>query len=347
VQVLAAKTNEARIRFAPSDRIGAPGRSSLSISGSGTVLKGTVSDNQDRPVTGAKVSVIQGQSALAVFTGPNGAFELRNLKSGPYRIIASKAGYQSSTQNITLSSGRSEPVIFQLKQQSSPLVGRLLTNESAQRGVIRGRVFAANGSAVANAAVTLKAMGGSAAIATNKTNQNGEYLFNVREGRYEVRVSHPSYQAASHVLDVKAGGLAQGDFSLKPVTQGSSTQGNQTGKQGGQGSQNTQGQSGRGAFLVGETQVVKPGRLLGQVLDAKTGRPIAGATVSVKGQKSVTTDLNGNFVLTNLPAGNYQANISKTGYSPLQRPFSVASGGTARLNVSLTLQSSPPIRIVH
>src|SRR5262249_49596081 len=149
---------------------------------------------------------------------------------------------------------------------------------------IRGRVSGPNGAAIANAAVTLKITGGTSMIAANKTNQNGEYLFNVREGRYEVRVSAPSYLAASHVVDARAGSVAQGDFSLKPATQESTSGRSQPGR----------------VTPPGRPQVVKPGRLLGQVLDAKTGRPLAGATVSVAGQKSITTDTAGNFAFTNL-----------------------------------------------
>ncbi len=354
VQVSAAKSNEARIQFAPSDKISTSlVRPSLIVSGSGAAIKGVVFDSENHPLAGAKVSAIHEQSALAVFTAANGAFEIRNLKPGPYRLIASKAGYENSTQNLSLSSNGSESVNFQLKQQSSPLVASLLRNEMARRGVIRGRVLAANGGVIANAAVTLKTMSGTPVIATGKTNQNGEYLFNVREGQYEVHVSHSSYQAASRNVEARAGGLAQADFLLKPtsIVSGQAQGSRESTAAAGQpvrteGPQRTH-QSQPGAGAPARVQVVKTGGVLGQVLDAKTGRPIAGATVSVSGQRGTTTDSAGSFALTNLSPGGYQVNISKTGYLSLQRTVSVNSGETIRLSVSLTAQSAAPIRIIR
>src|SRR5207245_8551899 len=201
VQVLAGKSSESTTQFAPSDRIATSSvKSSLIISRSGATLRGSVSDAENRPVSGAKISVIQEQAAVAVFTGVNGAFEMRNLKPGPYHVIASKAGYENSAQNISLNSAGSESVNFQLKPQSSMLVASVLRNESARRSRIRGLVVSANGGAINGASVALKTPGTNPIIATSQTNQNGEYLFNVRAGQYEVRVSHGSYQGASQIL---------------------------------------------------------------------------------------------------------------------------------------------------
>src|ERR1700748_3130608 len=58
--------------------------------------------------------------------------------------------------------------------------------------------------------------------------------------------------------------------------------------------------------LTARTQVLK-----GQVLDAKTGEPMSGATIEIKGKnlshdRKLFVQLDGIFVFRNLPAGEYE-----------------------------------------
>lgn len=72
-----------------------------------------------------------------------------------------------------------------------------------------------------------------------------------------------------------------------------------------------------------QSQTVK-----GTVVD-KSGEPVIGATVQVKGTKmAVVTDLDGHFTLTGVPEGSY-VNISYIG----MKPQTVKAG--ANMNVSL------------
>jgi len=66
------------------------------------------------------------------------------------------------------------------------------------------------------------------------------------------------------------------------------------------------------------------GTLTGLVTDAVNGNPVEGALVSVAG-KSATTDANGNYTITNIPAGALVANFSASqtsGTAPLTVVFS-------------------------
>ncbi len=355
VQVSAAKTTEAVVQFAAGDRIVTPARSSLLGSVSGVTLSGSVLDGENYPIAGAKISLIQQTSAVAVFTGANGSFQLNNIKPGAYRVIASKAGYGTSLQNITLSFGRGESVEFRLKQQNSPLVASLLKRELDRQTVIRGHVLGANGTGILNAMVTLKSTGGTSVNAVTRTDQNGEYFFNVREGQYEVRVSQASYQAASRVVNAKAGGSGQADFSLTPTGTGvgqalgskaSTPGGNQSVKPERRKVPGSQGQIRSGSLSPNRSQGIMTGGLAGQVLDAKTSHPIAGATVSVSRQIGTATDSAGNFLLAKLSPGTYQLSVSKSGYSSILRAVSVGSGETVRLGViKLAPGSISPIRL--
>ena len=70
---------------------------------------------------------------------------------------------------------------------------------------------------------------------------------------------------------------------------------------------------------------ITTGTLNGQVTDSVTGLGIsgvgiAGAQVS-PGTNTFTgsTDANGNYIINNIPAGNYNVAFSKAGYTPATR----------------------------
>ena len=81
---------------------------------------------------------------------------------------------------------------------------------------------------------------------------------------------------------------------------------------------------------------VRPGRLMGQVLDALTDDPVATAAVSVRG-RPVTVDTNrqGRFVLTGVPAGEHDLQVRRIGYAPLTYPVTVEWGHTTEAEIGL------------
>lgn len=323
-KVAAARSTDAPFQFAASDRIALPTKTSLLVSASGGTVAGSVVDRQNHPLAGAKIAFVQQTSALAVFTGPTGAFVLNNIKPGQYHIIASKAGYDPSFQNVTLSSSARESVQFQLNEQSSPAVASLLKTRTTRRAMIRGRVLGAHGNAIANATVALKLIAGNAILTSINTNHNGEYQLSVEPGKYEVRASSNSYQAASHVLEAQAGATTQSDFALEPLVSDTGNSGKKT-----------------------PTTIERPGTvgdLVGQVTDANTRHPVAGAMVSISKQRT-QTDQTGKFAFANLPPGTYQLTISKPGYSPIQGSISIQSGKTAHANLTLQPKSTEPSEI--
>src|SRR5438132_7919122 len=159
------------VQFAKSDRIAGPARSLLLASNSGVTLQGTVLDRGNHPIAGVKISLIQQTSAVAVFSAPNGDYVVNNLKPGAYRVVAAKAGYDTSLKNIQLSPGNNVPVDFRLDQQNSPLVTNLLRRELNRQSAIRGRVLTASGQPIPSATVTLESATAPAVLATTRTNQ--------------------------------------------------------------------------------------------------------------------------------------------------------------------------------
>lgn len=238
LQIDPAKNTIAQLQFAATDRIASPPKAQLFQTSSGVTVTGTVINRQNVPLSGTKISLVQGTSAIAVFTGQNGAFVLNNVRPGQYRVIASKAGYDPSLQNVTLSPGGKPTVQFRLNQQSSPAVANLL-NE----------------------------------------------------------------RAMSRVSDT---GLKSTKQNPQPTP-----------------------------------KIDMSGKLAGQIVDAKTGRPIAGAIVTISNQQRTQTNISGDFAFAGLLPGKYQLAISKAGYTVIQGTVSIQAGKTTQ--ASLTLQPKPPV----
>ncbi len=78
-----------------------------------------------------------------------------------------------------------------------------------------------------------------------------------------------------------------------------------------------------------------PGSIVGTVT-ASMGGAIVGATVSADTGQSTTTDGNGAYTLTSVPAGSRMVTASATGYSSSSQPVTVNSGETSTANFILS-----------
>ena len=70
------------------------------------------------------------------------------------------------------------------------------------------------------------------------------------------------------------------------------------------------------------------GTLKGKIIDAKTNEPLIGASVMIEGTgNGAAADLDGNFVIRNIPAGNYTLKASYVSYNTLTKKGIVVSAG--------------------
>jgi hypothetical protein len=79
-----------------------------------------------------------------------------------------------------------------------------------------------------------------------------------------------------------------------------------------------------------------PGAIRGQVVDAKTGKPLVGAVVAIAGRREVPTDRNGAFSVIDLQAGRYHVLVRGNGYIDAKASVDVRAGQTATLSIRLT-----------
>ncbi|MDD3787741.1 MAG: carboxypeptidase-like regulatory domain-containing protein, partial [Petrimonas sp.] len=62
------------------------------------------------------------------------------------------------------------------------------------------------------------------------------------------------------------------------------------------------------------------GTIKGSIVDAKTQEPLIGASVLVEGSTNgAATDLDGNYIIRNLPAGNVKLSVSYVAYKPVTK----------------------------
>ena len=73
------------------------------------------------------------------------------------------------------------------------------------------------------------------------------------------------------------------------------------------------------AFAFSPAYAQQTGKIVGKVVDSRSGQPMGGANVLVEGTKlGASTDLDGVFFILNVPPGNYVVQASILGYSPVR-----------------------------
>ncbi|QHS56835.1 TonB-dependent receptor [Mucilaginibacter sp. 14171R-50] len=81
------------------------------------------------------------------------------------------------------------------------------------------------------------------------------------------------------------------------------------------------------------TVQAQTGSVSGKVLD-ETGQPLPGATILIKGTtRSIATDVNGNFTLTNVSGGSVTLSASFVGFTTLDKTVSVAGNTTVNFQL--------------
>jgi outer membrane receptor protein involved in Fe transport len=83
------------------------------------------------------------------------------------------------------------------------------------------------------------------------------------------------------------------------------------------------------------------GKISGKVTDKKTGEPLPGVNIILKGTTiGSATDINGSYVIINIPAGTYDVVAKMVGYqSVMQKDVKVVSGLTTKLDFKLEMSN--------
>jgi hypothetical protein len=90
------------------------------------------------------------------------------------------------------------------------------------------------------------------------------------------------------------------------------------------------------ASIAAPAARVQGGRIAGRVVDKETGKPLVGAQVSMPGRSPASTDLDGKYRTTELPAGRYLVVARLLGYQAQQDSVLVKAGQAVIVNFALT-----------
>jgi protocatechuate 3,4-dioxygenase beta subunit len=308
VTVAAQTSAESQTQFAPADTIARSRQSLIQVS-AGTVLRGTVLDNQTHPLAGAKISVIQAETTVSVLAAPNGTYQLRNLKPGFYRVSVYKVGYQVASQTVTLKAAATEQRNFQLSPLASATLNKLIKNAVASQGEVRGVVRTQTGTPIANATIEVRSAGRPFLIARALTNSRGEYALRLAEGGYDLKAKQQPFQDDNNRVSVRAGSATRSDFELRQtrtITTGT---------------------------VVGTTTIRPPetrkGKLTGRVTDGN-GKPVEGAVIGLQSQRRTTTDQEGNYTMAELTPDSYRIIVIKAGFTKEEKTINVRGGISTR-----------------
>jgi hypothetical protein len=89
-------------------------------------------------------------------------------------------------------------------------------------------------------------------------------------------------------------------------------------------------------FLTSQVGFTQTGTISGKVTDSKTGEPLPFCNVFISNSTvATTTDIDGNYVLENVPEGELELGFSFIGYQAVQKPASVKPGSKLTFNVAM------------
>ncbi|NIR47937.1 hypothetical protein GWO43_05770, partial [candidate division KSB1 bacterium] len=269
----------------------------------GGKIKGTiVTEGDSLPLQNAHVAAIlavKPNVARHVVTDENGDYEIDALPTGSYLIRANAAGYKA--EFFDDASNVIEATLVEVEAPDSvENVAFALGPTSAIRGVV---VNAVDSSPIADARIAVFPDGILArphhrALRETRTNEDGEYLVQVRPGRYTVFATARGFNGEFYddVRDPR-----QATF-VEVFPDSHTTDIN--------------------------FDLVPRGSIAGMVTDQESGEPIAGAVVeafkertvvdvanSIAGFRAKTNDA-GEYMIENVPAGEYLVRAVAEGYLP-------------------------------
>jgi protocatechuate 3,4-dioxygenase beta subunit len=313
----------------------------------GTVT-GTVTDSDGNAVSGATVvlrtipsdngGVFQVAASFATTTDDSGAFTFNNIPAGGYVCLAGKHDVGFAHVDATVTANTTTTLSLPLQTVQPPA--------SEGTGNVTGTVSDSNGAAVGGATVLLVQTGGDGDGATTQSpmktlsDDNGAFSFaNVPVGKYVV-VAVKEDTGGAHVdVEVDQGETATADVTLNQPTVPPPTVGFGT-VSGAVTDADGNVVSGASVVLLPVGQVVDTGDDSGG--DSNTGA-VGSATSAPAPQFTATTDDQGNFTISNVPAGTYMLAAGKLGVGFKHMPgVVVTQDATTSVQVSLEAPVTPP-----
>jgi len=343
---------------------------------SGGNIRGVVLNAAGRPLSLVLVTV---PSVGVVRTDPAGRYFFAKVPPGSYELIVRQERSGAQTQRITVAAMKTteHKIVYQMK---SVRAGGLSRGSVLVRGAdtsIQGRVTEERGLPLGRAKLTLLYYGGALAVYADA---RGNYAIrNIKQGSYRLQASKKGYKDSSARVDLSKKKRVAQNFRLKPASSNAVRRAvaSQSQKQpvssaalaaGARsrtasktaGDKETKAEPVKTATAAAPAKTAKTvsrapvtataakAGVQGTVVDAKSGKPVAGASVVLKGKPGARTDASGKFRFGDLAAGTYSVTVKKTGYKDAAASVAAKAGATASVRirlVPLTTVKTAPVAI--
>lgn len=326
-------------------------------SNSGNVT-GKVTDSSGTAISGASVGFGGGTTT----TDGNGNYMFEAVPAGTIQLVASSAGFQSQTQNVSVNPGATTIANFSLAKANllpGPVSGNV-TNISTG-GVIAGATVKWNTvsttSNSAGAYTINNVTGGSQGLTasasgylpvTSSVTVSGGATLNFQlstAGKITVNVVTSAGAPANGATVNITGGVIATNITGTTNTSGLFASnwipiGNYSVAVTNAGSKTVTAVTGQTSTVTFNQQSVPPGTVAGTVTDS-ANNPLNGASV-VSGSSITTTAADGTYTLTSVPAGAATVTASLTGYQSASQTVNVSSNATITANFALAAAPPPP-----
>jgi hypothetical protein len=328
-----------------------------SIGGAG-VLKGVVTYSRGKPLPRALVHL----NGLALArTDSEGRYAFLNVPPGDHRVSVEKSGLRLRSALLGISSGRVNKSNIEFSSADR------ISNERPRQPLIltgmgtflRGLVCDKDKRPLGGAKVTAIQHPTAVSVITSR---QGNYEFkDLRPGPYRMLISKAGYDAGVDSVSLRAGKTEERDFKLKKsdsevvkrVLEAKRTRRIEGGNQVPHVDTDRRPIEVKKEQPAGGLKVsrdsgglipVRTGQLRGLVIDAKSGRPLGGATIAISGKGMIATSSDGSYGIGNLLPGPYQIIVRKSGFSNGGGTVTIRAGETAAATFRLTPVSPPSIR---
>ncbi len=339
----------------------------------GSTITGTVTDTAGSPLAGAPVQAFRarGGDLLRGTTDAAGTFELGPVAPGSYRVAASAPGYAEATETVTVpEDGEPEPVHLELEEgrtihgtvlglsaselekctvwvsggaSGHPGPGGGITLDGVRPGTVTVNAMVLPGNRSRAVTLEVPAEGdvpefeidfGNGVTLSGTVTRRGEPVPGLQVRAANVTTGSSQATVTGEAGDYAFHGLDEGEYQVAVA--------------------NASGQvlAGEHVALDSDTTLdiaISGAALSGLVLDADTGRPLSGATVTITGtgipavERTATAGDGGGFEVDELPAGTYTVRATTSGHSPAQEMVTIDEGVPAR--VTLRLPAEDVLRI--
>ena len=323
-------------------------------------IQGHVTNSSGTALPGATVAY----GGASTTTDSSGNYTLSKVPAGTVQVTASLSGYQTATQNVTVTAGQTTTANFTLSQAAAGTVTGTVKNISTGQVIVGATVSYSGGSAMTNSSgvyslsnvpggtqtITASA-NGYLSVASTVTVNSGTNTLNFQlstAGQIAGKVTDGTGAAvAGAAVQIVGGGIATnitvttnatgnyisgwvpiGNYTVTVTATGfTTTSAAATVNTGVTTTLNfTMGTGGGGGGV---------GSVTGKVTNVSNGAALSGATVSYSGG-STTTNTSGVYTFSSVAAGTYNFTASRSGYLSRTNSVAVANGATTTSNFQLS-----------